>query len=226
MSDPNIGAATARLLLEAGAVQVSTGRPFMLAAGWASPVYVDCRRLIGEPAWRQEITGLAATAIQHANIPAFDAIAGAETAGIPFAAWLADRLSLPMRYVRKRPLGIGRHAQVEGGAVENMRVLLVDDLCTDGSSKTAFVRGLRTAGATVTDAVVIFHHAVFPDGAERLGRLGLTLHALATWDDILKLDTTSPHLTATNRVEFERFIADPAAWSADHHGRGGPMLPL
>ena len=101
MSDSNIGAAAAALL-EAGAVQVSTGRPFMLAAGWASPVYVDCRRLIGEPAWRREITSLAATAIQHANIPTFDAIAGAETAGIPFAAWLADRLSLPMRYVRKR----------------------------------------------------------------------------------------------------------------------------
>jgi orotate phosphoribosyltransferase len=226
MSDPTIGAATARLLLDAGAVQVSTGRPFMLAAGWASPVYVDCRRLIGEPAWRREITSLAATAIQHANIPTFDAIAGAETAGIPFAAWLADRLSLPMRYVRKRPLGIGRHAQVEGGPVDNMRVLLVDDLCTDGSSKTAFVRGLRTAGATVTHAMVIFHHAIFPDGAERLAHLGLTLQALATWNDILKLDTTSPHLTPTNRAEIERFIADPATWSAIHHGRGGPMLPL
>ena len=132
-----------------------------------------------------------------------------------------------MRYVRKRPLGIGRHAQVEGGAVENMRVLLVErNPRTDGSSKTAFVRGLRTAGATVTDALVIFHHAVFPDGAERLARLGLTLHALATWDDILKLDARSPHLTPVSRAEIERLIADPAAWSADHNGRGAPMLPL
>jgi orotate phosphoribosyltransferase len=227
MSDPHIGAATARLLLDSGAVQVSRNRPFMLAAGWASPVYVDCRRLIGEPAWRQEITALAATVIkQRIGASAFDAIAGAETAGIPFAAWLADRLSLPMRYVRKRPLGIGRHAQVEGGAVDGLRVLLVDDLATDGGSKTAFVRGLRTAGAIVTDALVIFHHGVFPGGAERLAQLNLTLHALATWTDILLLDAATHRLDPADRAEIERFIADPAAWSADHHGRGGPMLPL
>jgi orotate phosphoribosyltransferase len=223
-----IGAATARLLLDAGAVQVSRDRPFMLAAGWASPVYVDCRRLIGEPAWRQAITALAAEVIQrgmdrqHEHTPAFDAVAGAETAGIPFAAWLADRLSLPMRYVRKRPLGIGRHAQVEGGPVDGMRVLLVDDLATDGGSKTAFVRGLRTAGAIVTDALVIFHHAVFPGGADRFARLGLTLHALATWDDILQFDLAARRLDPADRAEIERFIADPAAWSADHHGRAVP----
>lgn len=220
---PTIGTATARLLLDAGAVQVSRDRPFMLAAGWASPVYVDCRRLIGEKPWRQAITELAARMIeQHGGTASYDAIAGAETAGIPFAAWLADSLSLPMRYVRKRPLGIGRHAQVEGGSVDGMHVLLVDDLATDGGSKTAFVRGLRTAGATVTDALVIFHHAVFPGGAERLARLGLTLRALATWDDILRLDAVAPSLESADRAEIERFIADPAAWSADHHGRAVP----
>jgi orotate phosphoribosyltransferase len=221
--DTDIGAATARLLLDAGAVQVRREGPFMLAAGWASPVYVDCRRLIGEPAARQAITVLAARLIQQTmHASTFDAVAGAETAGIPFAAWLADRLSLPMRYVRKRPLGIGRHAQVEGGSVDGMRVLLIDDLATDAGSKTAFVRGLRTAGATVTDALVIFHHAVFPGGAERLARLGLTLHALATWDDILRLDATAPSLDPADRAEIEHFIADPAAWSADHHGRAVP----
>jgi orotate phosphoribosyltransferase len=134
---------------------------------------------------------------------------------------------MPMRYVRKRPLGIGRNAQVEGGAVDGARVLLVDDLATDFASKEAFVRGLRTAGAIVTDLLVIFHNGVFPGGAERLGRLGLTLHAIATWDDILRLPPEDPLLPQADRAAIERFLLDPAGWSAAHGGRAMAMdLPL
>ena len=143
----DIGQSVALLLLKAGAIHVCREQPFMLAAGWASPVYVDCRVLIGKPEVRHAITDLSAAYIASA-LPglSFDAIVGAETAGIPFAAWLADRTGLEMRYVRQRPLGIGRNAQGEGGAVEAMRVLLMDDLTTDGGSKIAFIRGLRSAG--------------------------------------------------------------------------------
>ena len=120
MTQGEIGTATAGLLFEAGAVHVSHDRPFILAAGWASPIYIDCRRLIGEPRLRRIATQLAAAAVRNLFKPgAFDVVAGAETAGIAFAAWLADALDLPLRYVRKRPLGIGHNAQVEGGPVES-----------------------------------------------------------------------------------------------------------
>jgi orotate phosphoribosyltransferase len=187
-------------------------------------VYVDCRRLIGDPATRQRVVELAAARLRQRFGPTvpFDAIAGGETAGIPWASWLADRLTLPLRYVRKRPLGIGRNAQVEGGPVDGMRVLLIDDLTTDGESKVAFLRGLRTAGATVTDGIVIFYYNVFPGAADRLTRLGLRLEALATWDDILRLDTG---LDAADREELQRFLPDPAAWSAFHGGRATPIQP-
>src|ERR1700738_1303856 len=114
MTADDIGAATARLLIEAGAIQISRDRPYVLAAGWASPVYVDCRLLIGEPRFRKEAIRIAALAARKLHeTPGFDALAGAETAGIPFASWLAEALDLPLRYVRKRPLGIGHNAQVE-----------------------------------------------------------------------------------------------------------------
>ncbi|QCI67609.1 orotate phosphoribosyltransferase [Phreatobacter stygius] len=217
-----IGEATARLLLEAGAVQVSRGQPFVLAAGWASPVYVDCRLLIGQPSWRQTATALAAAAIAQRLAPGrIEAIAGAETAGIAFAAWLADRLELPLRYVRKRPLGIGHNAQVEGGPVDGLEVLLMDDLTTDAASKVAFARGLRAAGATVTQVLTIFYHQVFPGAAERLAQDGLTLHALAGWDDVLRADR-GEWLAAEDRREIERFLADPIAWSTRHGGRSAP----
>ncbi len=218
---PDLGAAMAQLLVEADAIQLRRDPPFVLAAGWASPVYVDCRRLIGEPRLRRAATALAVAHLrQRFGVkPPFDAVAGGETAGIPWAAWIADALDLPLRYVRKRPLGIGRDAQVEGGAVAGLRVLLVDDLATDGGSKAAFTRGLRVGGATMTDALVIFHHGVFPGCSERLAALGLALHAVATWDDVLRLGTGDLVLNPADRAEIERFLPDPAGWSAAHGGR-------
>jgi orotate phosphoribosyltransferase len=219
MTKGEIGAATARLLIESGAIHVSHDRPYVLAAGWASPVYIDCRLLIGEPRFRHEAVRLAASAVKTMLAPgSFDIIAGAETAGIPFASWLADVIDMPLRYVRKRPLGIGHNAQVEGGLVEHQRVLLVDDLTTDATSKVSFAGGLRQAGATVTDVLTIFYHSAFPGASERLAQAGLTLHALATWDDVLRADL-GDRFAAADRKQIEEFLADPMAWSTRHGGR-------
>src|SRR5580698_302896 len=224
MTAEDIGAATARLLIEAGAIQISRERPYVLAAGWASPVYVDCRLLIGQPRFRKEAVRLAAEAARSKVAPdRFDALAGAETAGIPFAAWLADTLDLPLRYVRKRPLGIGHNAQVEGGPVEGLRILLVDDLTTDATSKLSFAKGLRQAGAEVTDVLSIFYQSAFPGANERLAPAGLAMHPLATWDDILRADLSS-RFELEDRKAIEAFLADPIAWSTLHGGRSA--MPL
>jgi len=219
MTRTEIGHSVALLLLQVGAIHVSRQQPFVLAAGWASPVYVDCRVLIGQPKVRRAITALAADYVSSAiSGVTFDAIAGAETAGIPFAAWLAELFGLDMRYVRKRPLGIGRNAQVEGGSVEGMRVLLMDDLTTDGGSKLAFARGLRSAGAIVGHVLTIFYHDAFPGASARLKEANLELHALATWADVLQV-APGQYLTAEDRAAIELFLADPVAWSTRHGGR-------
>lgn len=213
------GQSTARLLLEAGAIRVSEAQPFFLAAGWASPVYVDCRLLIGTPRWRRKIVDLAVATLRRSPPTSFSVVAGAETAGIPWASFIADRLDLPLRYVRKRPLGIGRNAQVEGGDVEGHNVLLVDDLVTDGGSKVSFTQGLRQGGAIVTDVFAIFHHAVFPGSQERLAELGLRLHTLASWQDLLRLEPFEG-LDKGQRRLLELFLSDPVSWSERHGGRG------
>jgi len=211
-----IGSDTARLLLSAGTVSVSHDRPYILAGGWASPVYVDCRLLIGTPRIARAVTELAVRAIdEKIGRGGFDCIAGAETAGIPLAAWIADRMGCDLRYVRKRPLGIGRGAQVEGGAVEGRHVLLIDDLVTDAASKAAFVRGLREAGAIVTEALVVFFNNSFPGATERLAKFDLKLHALATWQDVLANDL----LPADDAVLIRALLSDPVAWSTAHGGR-------
>ena len=141
---------TAKLLLEVDAVRFMGDRPFIFTSGWASPVYTDCRRLITFPRVRTTLIDFAtATIMREVGFEQFDAVAGGETAGIPFAAWMADRLGLPMLYVRKQPKGFGRNNQIEGHLVEGQRVLLVEDMTSDGRSKVNFCAALRQAGAKV-----------------------------------------------------------------------------
>jgi len=210
---------TARLLIEIGAVHFRPHPPFRLTSGYASPVYIDCRKIISYPRAREAIIGFALATLQRqVGFESFDVVAGGETAGIPFAAWLADRLGLPMIYVRKQPKGFGRDAQIEGTLPEGARTLLVEDLATDGRSKIAFARALRSAGGQVNHAFVVFHYGIFARTKEQLAAESLRLHALASWMDVLTIARDSRYFDAGSVTEVEAFLADPAGWSARHGG--------
>ncbi len=205
---------TAGMLLEIDAVRFQTDKPFILTSGLASPVYIDCRKLISYPRIRSTLMDFAASMLlRDAGFEQFDAVAGGETAGIPFAAWLAERTGLPMQYVRKEPKGFGRGSQIEGDLEEGARVLLVEDLTTDGGSKIKFCGALRDAGAVVTDALVVFFYDIFPGTRENLAEHGLRLHYLATWRDVLKVCRDKNHFDNKTLSEIEAFIADPLGWS-------------
>ncbi len=215
---------TARMLLEIDAVHFRADQPYKLTSGLASPVYIDCRKLISYPRIRSTLMDFAvSTLARDVGFEAFDAIAGGETAGIPFAAWIAERLSLPMLYVRKKPKGFGRDAQIEGDLIEDQRVLLVEDLTTDGGSKLKFTDALRSAGADTDHTFVIFYYDVFPDTKSRLASKGLSLHHLATWWDVLELCRGEGHFDPNTLDEVEKFLNQPLQWSADHGGNYAPV---
>jgi orotate phosphoribosyltransferase len=147
-----------------------------------------------------------------------DAVAGGETAGIPFAAWVADRMHLPMQYVRKKPKGFGRGAQIEGQLIPGQRVLLVEDLATDGKSKVNFINALREAGGKCDHCFVIFFYDIYPQGKKILRDLDVTLHALTTWKDVLAVAKANGKFDPKMLAEVEKFIGDPAGWSKAHGG--------
>ncbi len=210
---------TAKMLLEVDAVRFMTDKPFIYTSGWASPVYTDCRRLISFPRVRQTLIDFgAATIMRDAGFEQFDGVAGGETAGIPFAAWMADRLMLPMQYVRKKPKGFGRNAQIEGHFKTGDRILLVEDMTTDGRSKVNFCHALRDAGAVVEHVFVFFFYDIFPEGKKILGDLGVKLHSLATWWDVLAVAKKSGKFDKDSLKEVESFMKDPAGWSKAHGG--------
>ncbi len=204
---------SASMLLEIGAVHFNADDPFTLASGLPSPTYIDCRKLISYPRIRSTLMDfLTVTVMRDAGFEAFDNIAGGETAGIPFAALVAERMALPMTYVRKKPKGYGRNARIEGDMSEGERVLLVEDLTTDGGSKLSFVDAIRETGATCGHTAVIFYYGIFPETTERLANHGVTLHHLCTWWDVLKVAREGEKFDENTLCEVETFLRAPRPW--------------
>lgn len=206
---------TARALLEIRAVDFNADQPFTYASGLKGPTYVDCRRIISYPRIRGTLMDfLAATVMRDAGFEAFSNVAGGETAGIPFGAMIAERLALPMSYVRKKPKGYGRNARIEGQMGAHDRVLLVEDLTTDGGSKLSFVDAIRETGASCAHTAVVFYYGIFPETIPRLADHGISLHHLCTWWDVLAEARAQQAFDAATLTEVEGFLNDPRAWQA------------
>jgi orotate phosphoribosyltransferase len=211
---------TARLLLDIKAVNFRPQEPYMLTAGWASPVYIDCRWVISFLDARRRIIEMGAEMLsENIDMSGVDMMAGGETAGIPYSSWLSESLSKPMLYVRKKPKGFGRNAQIEGSMTEGAKVILVEDLATDGGSKVNFVEALRGAGAVVEDIFVVFFYGAFPGAEETFANMGVRLHYLATWQDVLAEATRGGDFLQESLDGVRAFLDDPIGWSAAHGGR-------
>jgi orotate phosphoribosyltransferase len=210
---------TAKMMLEIKAIHFNADSPFVFTSGWASPVYVDCRKIISYPRLRSALMDFSAsTILSEIGYESIDNIAGGETAGIPFAAWIADKLMLPMQYIRKKAKGFGRNAQIEGEVTPGARTLLVEDLATDGRSKVNFCNALRKAGVTVDHCFVLFYYDIFPVNRGNMRDLGVQLHHLATWWDVLEVAQVSGSFDIGVLREVRKFLEAPSQWSAAHGG--------
>jgi orotate phosphoribosyltransferase len=204
---------TARILIETKSVLFSPEKPFTFTSGRSSPVYIDCRRLISFPRARRKLMDMGTELIERAvGFEAFDAVAGGETAGIPFAAWIAERMALPMLYIRKKPKGFGRNAQIEGEMADGARVLLVEDLASEGTSKLNFIKAVREAGGVIGHTFVIFHYGIFPQSIETLAAERVRLHALATWWDVLAVAEAMGYFGPGQFAAVKSFLDDPEGW--------------
>lgn len=208
---------SAKMLLEVGAVHFNSREPFTHSSGKKAPTYVDCRKLISFPRIRSTLMDfLVCTIMRNVGFETFENVAGGETAGIPFAAFVAERMALPMTYVRKNPKGYGRNARIEGAMTEGQEVLLVEDMTTDGGSKLSFVDAIRETGAACGHTAVVFYYDIFPDTVPRLREHGVELHYLCTWWDVLAEARAQQSFDAETLDAVEAFLKDPNAWQDAH----------
>ncbi|MCK5375092.1 MAG: orotate phosphoribosyltransferase [Alphaproteobacteria bacterium] len=214
----------AKALIQTNSVLFNAKEPFVYKSGKKSPVYIDCRRLISFVKERNSLMNDGALLLAgEIGSDKIDLLAGGETAGIPYSALIAERLRKPMIYVRKEPKGHGRMAQIEGYMPEKNKagnapnVVLIEDLQTDGGSKKIFIEALRKAGAKVDHAFVIFHYGIFDDSVQNMKDLGVTLHALTTWWDVLKVAKDNDYFDEKTLETVEAFLINPLKWQEEHN---------
>jgi orotate phosphoribosyltransferase len=207
----------AEMLLKTEAIQVYTDRPFVFVSGRISPVYIDCRKILSYSEEREYIvTQLARKAETDIGLANIDVVAGGETAGIPYASFVSHLIKKPMIYIRKQPKGYGGTKQIEGILETGKRVLLVEDLITDGLSKLRFNIGIRGAGAKMTHCLCIFDYASERlnqhEGKENLAKNGIGLHVLANWDDVLDTGLSKSYFSEEASTQIVDFLKDPENW--------------
>lgn len=208
----NTKLSSAKALLEIGAIGFSPAAPITFKSGIQSPVYVDNRQLIYQPAaWRVIIEGFKSL-IESRNLQ-FSLIAGVAVGGVPHSSALAYIMKRPAVFIRKESKGHGKGKRIEGGPVAGRHVLLVEDLVTTGGSSLSAVDALRESGARVTDALAIISYG-FSEARDAFERADITLHTLTDFETLLELAFERQSVNAEHVRLIHRWFKDPHAWTA------------
>ena len=205
----------AEKLIDIESVKFSFENHFTLTSGLKSPVYVDCRKIISFIDERELIMNEALNYFKKNNIQ-FDLLAGGETAGIPYAAIISEKIKKPMVYIRKKPKGFGQNQQIEGYFKEKEKAILIEDLATDGGSRVIFVEAMRKAGLIVNDIFVIFYYDIFNLEDSVLSKLDVNIHSLCTWKDILSVIEKKNFYKENDIKNLKKFLSNPDDWRKDN----------
>ena len=205
----------AEKLINIESVKFSFENHFTLTSGLKSPVYVDCRKIISFIDERELIMNEALNYFEKNKIQ-FDLVAGGETAGIPYAAIISEKIKKPMVYIRKKPKGFGQNQQIEGHFKDKEKAILIEDLATDGGSKVVFVEAMRKAGLIVNDIFVIFYYDIFNLENSVLSKLNVNIHSLCTWKDIISVIEKKNSYKENDIKNLKKFLSNPDDWRKDN----------
>ena len=205
---------TAKILIEIGAINFSPTTPFKLSSGFLSPSYIDCRKIIAYPSAFKTITDMMIDTIKSdINSEPLNYIIGGETAGIPFAAVIAEKMQLPLSYIRKKPKDYGKSKLIEGEVFKDKNSLLVEDLMTDGKSKIDFVDKIRSHGINCDLSLVVFKYNIFKDADTNLEKNNIKVHHLTDWEGVYNEMFKINGFDSNVLSEIREFLDDPVTWS-------------
>jgi len=190
----------AKDLLAIKAVQIKTDHYFTWTSGIKSPVYCDNRLTMSHPSVRKKITEAFVQKIEKMDEKP-DVIVGCATAGIPHAAWLADRLDLPMIYVRSKPKGHGKGNQIEGGIKKGQKVLVIEDLISTGGSAIDAGKTLKQVDAEVIGVLAIFTYGL-AKSKQKFAEAAMTLQTLTSFDQLVDALVKEEEVSDQEKIEL------------------------
>jgi orotate phosphoribosyltransferase len=201
----------AELLLKIQAIKLDTNKPFTWASGWKSPIYCDNRLSLSYPEVRNAIKQGLLDAIRE-NYFTAEAIAGVATAGIAHGALVADALNLPFLYVRPKPKEHGMQNLIEGKAVKNQKVVVIEDLVSTGGSSLKAVAALRDAGLNVLGMASVFNYG-FDLASRNFYEADVSLISLSDYGHLLSQALLEKYITEDQMISLKAWRVDPAHWT-------------
>ncbi len=201
----------AQLLVKHDIVRVNFEDPFKWTSGILSPIYCDCRELTGIVEAREIVIEAFMKLIKERSL-AHDVVAGTATAGISWASFVADRLAIPMLYVRSKPKGHGAGKMVEGRSDHGQDILVVEDAVSTGGSSVKSVEALRNElEANITHILGIFSWST-PLSIENEKKHNIKFLTLTAFDEIVEALLEAGKITTEQKESLERFHDNPAEW--------------
>ena len=201
----------ARGLIQKGCVKLSPQNPFTYASGLKGPIYCDNRLILGHVDFRDQVVKGFINLIKTKSLE-FDLLGGIATAGIPHAAFIADRLNLPMVYIRPKAKEHGKKNQIEGDYQPNQSILLVEDLVNQGSSLSDAMSGVIAAGLKSSQCLSIVDYQM-EESKKRLKELSLTLYSLTDFEHLVEAAFELKLIDADGRKLLIEWHTDPKGWS-------------
>ena len=199
----------ATILFDIGAIIFRPRQPFRYDSGILSPVYTDNRLIISYPKQRQKIVNLLIAKVKKIGPP--DVIAGTATAGIPYAAFIAQKLNLPMVYVRSAPKDHGKSNQIEGIVKRGQKVLVVEDLISTAGSSVRVINAIRKLGAQITDELAIFTYNL-KEANDNLKAARVRLHTLTDLKHAADVAFKKGYLNEEQISMILSWASDPKNW--------------
>lgn len=198
----------AKLLVEHDIVKVNFKDPYTWTSGIKSPIYCDCRELTGLPEARNQIVNVMVQKIKEIGLEP-QATAGTATAGISWAAWVADKLDIPMCYVRSKPKGHGAGKMVEGRIGKNQKIIVIEDAFSTGGSSIKSAEALKSE----LNAEVSYIFGIFswdtPQFFENVEASGLNMISFTNFHEIADALLESGKITPEQKIELEKFHNNP-----------------
>lgn len=202
--------AVAESLLDIEAVKFQPNEPFTWASGLKSPIYTDNRLAIAFPAVRNLIAAGLADLIKI-QYPDVEIIGGVATAGIPYAAWVAQIMDLPMIYVRSKPKDHGAGKQIEGVLTAGQKIVLIDDLISTGGSVLGTVAAARREGGTVLGVVSIFSYELAA-ADDNFGAVQTSFASLTTYSALIAAAQAKGLIVESDLETLHQWRENPSAW--------------
>lgn len=206
----NISETVAKILLELNAVTLSPKKPYRYVSGLLSPIYTDCRVLMAYPDKRRLIRDFYTETIEKSGV-SFDVVAGTATAGIPHAAWIADKLNLPMVYVRGKAKDHGKENLIEGIIKNGQKAIVIEDLVSTGESAINSTKAVRSAGGEVSHVFSIITYGL-QKAQQNFADNNLNLISLTTFENVAE---QAQNLNYINKEDLQIILdwtSDPTNW--------------